>query len=100
MKRFLPLSLAVASVCVVAGAVLLHHPVQSGQSVAETATTDQVVQPSGWVIHIDPASGKIVEPSPSAVPMSIEPKMGEALSTSSEGLTAVPSPVAGGGDQV
>jgi hypothetical protein len=86
-------------------------PAFSGQT--ETGAGASVLQPSaeksaaapegasGLTIHIDPQTGAILSaPGPSSVPLQLSPQLRNALSTSHEGLVAVPSSVPGGGVKV
>lgn len=54
----------------------------------------------GYVVHIDPATGRIAEPSPGTVPVTIDGQWADRLSTSSDGLVEEASPVPGGGTMV
>ena len=53
---------------------------------------------SGMTIYIDPQTGAIRQsPAPGTVPLQLTPQERNALSTSHDGLVAVPSSVPGGG---
>lgn len=54
----------------------------------------------GYVIHLDPATGKTAAASPATVPVSLDRKTREALNTSFEGLEVVPNPAKAGGVMV
>jgi hypothetical protein len=97
MKRLLPLTLVAAFVVVAAAVALLSVTVDADQPAQASNTSELIVLPAGYVVHIDPATGNIVEQSPSATPVAIDHEMSNALSTSFEGLKEVPSPVRGGG---
>ena len=52
---------------------------------------------AGYKVHIDPVTGKITSPPPGQVAPEQSAELQNSLSTSSEGLVEVQSPVAGGG---
>jgi len=97
-------TLALAAVVIVAacafflipsGAVDDHAvPAEAGEAGASMAPQ------SGYVVHFDPATGKIVEPSIDSAPVEFPADWQNALSTSAEGLVEEPSPVEGGGVMV
>lgn len=60
----------------------------------------QATYAAGYVVHIDPETGKPTAASPGTVPLVVDAELRNALSTSSEGLVEVPSPVPGGGMMV
>ncbi len=100
MKRLLPLTLVAAFVVVAAAVALLSVTVDADQTAQATNTSESIVPPAGYVVYIDPATGKIVEQSPSATPVLFDSEISNALSTSSEGLKEVPSPGPGGGTMI
>jgi hypothetical protein len=100
MKRFLPLTLAILVVCVAATVAVLSLPPGAERSTASVSAGEPAAHSAGLMIHIDPATGKIVEPWPNDAPVVLNEKLSDALSTSSEGLHEVASPVAGGGVMV
>jgi hypothetical protein len=56
---------------------------------------------SGIVIYLDPQTGQLLkEPTPGSVPLQLSPSVQRALSTSHQGLVAVPGSVPGGGVKV
>ena len=78
-------------------AAILALPVAAGGDRNQTApSTPAPAFSQGLVVNIDP-SGKLV---PGAQTTDLRAGLGEALSTSSEGLVEVKSPVAGGGVMV
>jgi hypothetical protein len=53
------------------------------------------------VIYLDPQTGQLrKEPMPGSVPLQLSPSLQSALSTSHQGLVAVPGSVPGGGVKV
>ena len=80
-------------------AALLVLPVAAGGDRNQTASTPAPAPAfsQGMVLTIDPSSGKFVH---GAQTTALQASLGEALSTSSEGLVEVKSPVAGGGVMV
>jgi hypothetical protein len=55
----------------------------------------------GMTIHIDPKTGAILrEPAPGSVPLQLSPQLGNAVSTSHQGLVESPITAPGGGVQV
>ena len=73
----------------------------SGANVPQPPANKQDAVPSGAsgiVIYIDPRTGAIrKEPAPGTVPLQLSAEIQNALSTSHQGLVAVPSSVPGGG---
>ena len=73
----------------------------SGDSGAAQAAEKPAAVPGsapGMMIHIDPKTGAFLkEPAPGSVPLLLTPELQNALSTSHQGLIAVPSRVPGGG---
>lgn len=97
MKR-LYLSLAAATL---AAFVFADHPLSvdaSGDRPAAPAASGPVAAP-GMTVHIDPATGAPIEPTAEEIGTLLAP-LAMQLSTSSEGLVEVASPVAGGGYMV
>jgi hypothetical protein len=60
----------------------------------------QVVVPAGYMVHIDPATGLLAEPTARTAPVVFDAGLQNALSTSPEGLVEVSSPVEGGGTMI
>jgi hypothetical protein len=94
MKRTKPLIVIIASVAVLAAWLA------TGGVPDRDAGNDSAVPAAGYVVHIDPATGQVVEASPSTVAVTIDPQWADRLSTSSHGLVEQPSPVPGGGTMV
>ena len=100
MKRTKPL------IVVAAGATVLAAWLAAGGAPDEDARTvspmdrESDAQSAGFVVHIDPATGRVVEPSQHTVAVTIDEQRSDRLSTSSEGLVEQPSPVPGGGTMV
>jgi len=99
MKRLLPLTLAAAVVCVV-GAAIVISTVQADKPAVMAGDDAATVNSAGYIVHFDPATGKVAAPSATSTPIAFDEEWRNALSTSSEGLQVVPSPVKGGGIMV
>ena len=94
-------SLSLAAVVIVAACAFFVIPSGSVDDIAVPAEAGVTGAPqSGYVVHFDPATGKVVEPSIDSVPVEFPAEWQNALSTSAEGLVEVPSPVEGGGVMV
>ena len=103
MRRTKPLIIIGTAVAVVAAWVVLGvvQVVQDEDArTASPAEHKSAARSAGYVVHIDPATGRVTEPSPSTVPVAIDEQWANRLSTSSEGLVEKPSPVPGGGTMV
>jgi hypothetical protein len=100
MKRFPPLALAAVAVCLVAAVMALTLPLGAERPATPATAGEPVAHTAGYTIQIDPSTGKLLEPWPNDAPMVLNKELNNALSTSSEGLTEVASPVAGGGVMV
>jgi hypothetical protein len=110
MKRIKSLGVAcIATVSVAAWLVCAGVAVYSGgtaqpptpdNAVQATAAGAAAAQTAGYIVHIDPEMGIPADASPDAVPVVFDEELRNALSTSSEGLVEVPSPVPGGGIMV
>lgn len=94
MKRKFPLIVLVIAVLTATGAIVADSP--TGDDSRATAPQ----QTAGYMIHIDPATGNVVDAAPGTAPLVLDAGLQNALSASSEGLEEVPSPVAGGGTMV
>jgi len=55
---------------------------------------------AGYVVHVDPATGRLAPSPRGSAPAMFDEEMRNRLSTSSEGLVEKPSPIAGGGTMV
>lgn len=55
---------------------------------------------AGYTVFIDPVTGKIVPQPTGPLPLELTEELQNSLSTSSEGLVEIPSPVPGGGTMV
>ena len=71
-----------------------------GTRAASPVEHTSAARSAGFVVHIDPATGRVAEPSPNTIPIVIDEQWANRLSTSSEGLVEKPSPVPGGGTMV
>ena len=99
MKRKQTLALAAA----VIGAACAFFLIPSGSADDHAVPGEagaSVATQSGYVVHFDPATGKVVEPSIDSAPVEFPSDWRNALSTSAEGLVEEPSPVKGGGVMV
>lgn len=102
MKKSAFLALA-AALCVagVAGLYLARTAGDPAGTAAVAAGARSAAAPSAaFVVHFDPATGKVVEPSPSAAPVTFGPEWRNSLSTSADGLVEERSPIPGGGVMV
>ena len=105
MKRKQTLALAAAVIGAACAFFLIpsgsadNHAVPGAVGEAGEAGASMSTQ-SGYVVHFDPATGKIVEPSIDSAPVEFPADWRNALSTSAEGLVEEPSPVKGGGVMV
>lgn len=101
MRIAKPLIAAGAAVISAAAWLALAGIGGEGGETAKAPTTDAPVRAAaGYVVHIDPETGEFVAPTQNTVSVELDEWMRNALSTSSEGLKVVPSPVPGGGMMV
>ena len=100
VTRGLLTSLLGVAACFVA-VPLGHTQTGADTSVAQSPAGNPDPTPSGssgWKVYVDPQTGVIRDgPAPGTVPPPSSPQEQNALSTSTEGLVLVPSPVPGGG---
>jgi hypothetical protein len=97
MKRTKPL-IAFITVAVAAWLVLVVVPDDGARTAAPLDGPGSMAE--GYVVHVDPQTGRIEQQSQSTFPVAADSKMQHRLSTSSEGLVETPSPVPGGGVMV
>jgi hypothetical protein len=100
MKRTKPLIVISAAVAAAAAWFAMGVVPDKDAPTASPAEHQSAVESAGYVVHIDPATGRVAEPSPSTVPVAIDEQWSNRLSTSSEGLVETDSPVPGGGTMV
>lgn len=100
MKRNRPLILIVAAAAAVAAWAVPGVLQDEGARTASTAEPSVAPPPSGYVVQIDPATGRIVSSPQQVDPAILDGEMLDRLSTSAEGLVERPSPVPGGGTMV
>ncbi|MGD8412940.1 MAG: hypothetical protein PVF33_01835 [Candidatus Latescibacterota bacterium] len=68
---------------------------------ADSSTIEPSSPPlAGYVVEVDPATGQPAPTPEGAAPVIFDEEMRNRLSTSSQGLVEVPSPVPGGGTMV
>jgi hypothetical protein len=97
-RRFLVAAAVAAFVVVLAIGVQLG---QQEPSIAAAPPANPAATPAGtagMITHIDPATGKTMDTP--ADPDAVREALGDAVSTSGEGLVQKPSPVPGGGVMV
>jgi hypothetical protein len=99
MKRFIPLSLT-AAVFLVAAVVVLIPDGDVVRTDVRTAAEASVTSQNGYVVYLDRATGKVTDSRTDAAPLLFDSELANNLSTSSQGLEEVPSPVTGGGVMV
>jgi hypothetical protein len=97
MKRKFPLLILIFAVLTTAVMLATNGPTAGDQP---PSPAEPVTIPSGYMIHIDPATGQLVDRAPGTVPVVFDEALQNALSTSSEGLVEVASPVEGGGTMI
>jgi len=105
VKKILPLILVVVTVAVVAAGSLVEGE-RDGAVGAKTLYTSTLVEESGagdesagaagYMVYLDPATGKLTDTPQGTAPIEIDAELRNALSTSSEGLVQVPGPIPGG----
>jgi hypothetical protein len=101
MRRVKPLIVAgVAVISAAAWLALASVGGEDGDAAQVPTATASVPAVAGYVVHIDPATGEFVAQAQSTVSVVLDESMRNSLSTSSEGLEVVPSPVPGGGMMV
>jgi hypothetical protein len=101
MRKILPLILVVVTVAVIAAGSLIDGE-RDGAVAAKTLYTSALVGASvasdasagaaGYVVYLDPATGKFTDSPQNAAPLMIDEELRNALSTSSEGLVEVTTP--------
>ncbi len=97
MKRKFPLIVLIFAVLTTAAMLATNGPTVGEQSLSPA---EPALMPSGYTIHIDPATGALVDPAPGMAPVIFDEALQNALSTSPEGLVEVASPVDGGGTMI
>ena len=97
MKRKFPLIVLIFAVFTTAAMLATNDPTVGEQSLSPA---EPAMMPSGYMIHIDPATGQLVDRAPGSVPVVFDEALQNALSTSPEGLEEVASPVEGGGTMI
>jgi len=90
----------VTVVILTAGIALHHSPIPVDAPIVAEINSNETNQPAGYVIHIDPVTGAIVEKSATSEPILLNEKMRDAFSRSEDGLVEVASPVEGGGTMI
>jgi hypothetical protein len=100
MKWTKPLIVVAAAVVLAAAWFGVDNVQDRNALTGDSADHQSAAGPAGYVIHIDPATGRIVDESPNAVPVAIDDQMSNRLSTSPEGLVETASPAPGGGTMV
>jgi hypothetical protein len=95
-RRHLSLLAMSAAVLLAAGD---HHSRGAGASHSATPAGSSVHATAGQTVHLDPATGKIIDTPPASI-RALQEEMGAALSTSDAGLVIENSPVQGGGIMV
>ena len=109
MKKILPLILVVVTVAVVAAGSLIDgeragavaaKALYTSTLVGASAASDESTGAAGYVVYIDPATGKFTDSPQNASPIVFDAELQNALSTSSRGLRAEPNPGPGGGMRV
>lgn len=94
MQRRLLIAIAGAAICAVAVAMALMH---ESAPVAESPAGPYTPE---YRVYIDPATGALTSQPAGSDATAVGKDTERALSTSSEGLREVPSPVPGGGTMV
>jgi len=94
MQRRLLIAIAGTAICAVTAAIALMHP---SAPVAESPAGPYTPE---YRVYIDPATGALTSQPSGSDPAPLGKDTERALSTSSEGLREVPSPVPGGGTMV
>jgi hypothetical protein len=97
MKRFIPLALAAAVVCIATATFMPTAPTNAERTEVTAIAEQPATRHNGFVVYLDPATGNVVESRPGAKPFVIDMDLANSLSTSSDGLEEVASPVEGGG---
>lgn len=100
MNRTKPLIAIGTAVAALAAWVALGVVQDDAARTVSPAEHTPAARAAGYVVHIDPATGRVAEPSLSTVPITIDEEWSNRLSTSSQGLVETPSPVPGGGTMV
>jgi hypothetical protein len=97
MKRKFPLIVLMFAVFTTAAMLATNGPTVGEKPISPA---EQALTPSGYMIHIDPVTGRLAEPAPGTTPIVFDAQLQNALSTSPEGLVEVNSPVEGGGTMI
>ena len=85
--------------CVIASVVVF--AAWLGVAMPQAFAGDATAGSAGMLIYIDPQTGQLLKgPAPGSIPLQLSPSLRNALSTSHQGLVAVPSSVPGGGVKV
>jgi hypothetical protein len=100
MNRIRPLVAIGIALTAVAVWVVPGVSPDKGELTAPPSVELPAVSTAGYVVHIDPATGRLASTPQGTAPAMFDEEMRNRLSTSSEGLVEKPSPVPGGGTMV
>jgi len=100
MNRTRPLITIGTALTAVAVWVVLGISPNDGERADSPVAQTPAVSAPGYVVHIDPATGRLASTPQGTAPAMFDEEMQNRLSTSSEGLVEKPSPIAGGGTMV